>query len=56
MVLRYGYDFYIANRHFDVKWPKWVLTPNSEYTQVMGEFASPTDIPTTTESPESYGN
>ncbi len=33
MVLRYGYDFYWQNKHFDVKWPHWVLTPLSNYAQ-----------------------
>lgn len=45
MVLRYGYDFYLNNRAFDVKWPKWVLTPNSEYTQVMSEFTHQDSTP-----------
>ena len=40
MVLRYGYDFYLENQHFDVTWPDWVLTPLADYAQELGSNKS----------------
>lgn len=35
LVLRYGYDFYYANRKFDICWPEWILTPLTDYAQEL---------------------
>lgn len=45
IVLRYGYDFYIENRNFDVKWPEWVLTPLSDYVRNMNESTNNANNP-----------